>query len=78
MIERTARAVSFLILAVWFLLGAALASAAGDPFEAFAVQAVPEPAPSPMLSLPDLTGRVVAVPEEFRGKVVLLGFFTTT
>lgn len=78
MIDRTARAVSVLALTVWLPLAAGLASAAGDPFRDFAVQAVPEPAPSPMLSLPDLTGRVVAVPEEFRGKVVLLGFFTTT
>lgn len=78
MIERAARAVSVLALAIWLLLAANRTSTAGDPFEAFAVQAVPEPGPSPMLSLPDLTGRVVAVPEEFRGKVVLLGFFTTT
>lgn len=72
------RSMSSLALGIWLLAAAQPAGAAGDPFEALGVQAIPDPAPSPALSLPDLTGRVVAVPEEFRGKVVLLGFFTTT
>lgn len=72
------RSVSFLALGMWLLAAAQPVSAAGDPFEALGSQAIPEPAPSPSLSLPDLTGRVVAIPEEFRGKVMLLGFFTTT
>jgi len=72
------RSVSFLVLGMWLLAAAQPVGAAGDPFEALGSQAIPEPAPSPSLSLPDLTGRVVAIPEEFRGKVVLLGFFTTT
>ena len=74
----TVRSVSFLALGIWLLAAAQPVGAAGDPFENLGSQAIPEPAPSPALSLPDLTGRVVAVPEEFRGKVVLLGFFTTT
>jgi len=76
--EHTVRSVSFLALGTWLLLAAGSASGAGDPFTALSVQVIPEPAPSPTLSLPDLTGRVVAIPEEFRGMVVLLGFFTTT
>jgi hypothetical protein len=76
--KRSVRSVSFLALGTWFLLAAGSASGAGDPFTALSVQVIPEPAPSPTLSLPDLTGRVVAIPEEFRGNVVLLGFFTTT
>jgi len=72
------RSISFLALGIWLLVVAGSVWAAGDPFEALGVQVIQEPAPSPALSLPDLTGRVVAIPEEFRGKVVLLGFFTTT
>ena len=72
------RSISFLAFAIWLLAATAPLGAAGDPFEALGAQAIPEPTPIPALSLPDLTGRVVAVPEAFRGKVVLLGFFTTT
>ena len=74
----TVRSNWLLALGTWLLPVAGPISAAGDPFAALSVQAIPGPAPSPSLSLPDLTGRVVAIPEEFRGKVVLLGFFTTT
>ena len=75
--EHTLRSISLLALVMW-LAGAGPAGAAGDPFETFGVQAIPSPAPSPPLSLRDLTGRVVAVPDAFRGQVILLGFFTTT
>lgn len=78
LMEHTVRSMSFLMLGIWLLAVAGPASAAGDPFEALGGQVIQEPAPSPALSLPDLTGRVVAIPEAFRGKVVLLGFFTTT
>lgn len=71
------RSISLLALAIW-LAGAGPTGAAGDSFETLGVQAIPSPAPSPPLSLPDLTGRVVAVPEALRGQVILLGFFTTT
>lgn len=73
----TVRAISLLALAIWLAV-AGLGSAAGDQFAAMAVQTTPNPAPSPPLSLPDLAGRVVGVPEKFRGRVVVLGFFTTT
>jgi hypothetical protein len=76
--EHTVRSISFLALGIWLLAAAQSIGAAGDPFDTLGAQAIPEPAPSPALSLPDLTGRVVAIPEAFRGKVVLLGFFTTT
>ena len=75
--EHTVRSISVLALAIWLAV-AGPAWAAADPFGALGVQAIPDPAPSPPLSLPDLTGRVIAVPEAFRGQVVLLGFFTTT
>ena len=75
--EHTVRSISLLALAIW-LAGAGPAWAAGDPFEALCVQAIPDSTPRPALSLPDLTGRVVTVPEAFRGKVIVLGFFTTT
>jgi hypothetical protein len=75
--EHRVRRISLLAMAIWLTV-AGPAWAAGDPFEALRVQPIPNPTPSPPLSLPDLTGRVVAVPEEFRGQVILLGFFTTT
>ena len=50
----------------------------GDPFADLAVERLAEPRPAPTLSLPALSGRTVKVPDEFRGKVVLLAFFTTT
>ena len=50
--------------------------AAGDPFEAMAVARVAEVAPAPDLAFQTLAGREVRL-HELRGKVVLLGFFTT-
>ncbi len=41
------------------------------------VQRPPRLAPAPELALPDLNGRVVRL-NDLRGRVVLLGFFTTT
>lgn len=51
--------------------------AAEDPFAALAVQRFASPSPVPDLALPGLDGRTVRL-EDFQGKVVLLGFFTTT
>jgi hypothetical protein len=50
----------------------------GDAFADLAVEQLAEPRPAATLSLPALGGGTVKVPDEFRGKVVLLGFFTTT
>ena len=51
---------------------------ADDVFADLAVEQPAEPRPAATLSLPALGGGTVTVPEEFHGKVVLLGFFTTT
>lgn len=51
--------------------------AAEDPFAALAVQRLTSPSPAPDLALPGLDGRTVRL-KDFQGKVVLLGFFTTT
>ncbi len=48
-----------------------------DPFPAMGVQRPANPGPAPDLELPSLDGRRVHL-SEFRGKVVLLGFFSTT
>jgi hypothetical protein len=50
----------------------------GDPFADLTIERPAEARPAPPLSLPALSGRMVKVPDDFRGKVVLLGFFTTT
>ncbi len=50
--------------------------AAGDPFEAMGVDRVGEPVPAPDLAFRTLDGREVRL-HALRGKVVLLGFFTT-
>jgi hypothetical protein len=54
------------------------ASAAEDPFAALRVERLADPKPMPELALPGLDGRIVKLPQELRGKVVLLSFFTTT
>lgn len=46
-------------------------------FAALDVQQPPTPTPAPELALPDLNGQTVRL-NDLRGKVVLLGFFTTT
>jgi len=46
-------------------------------FAELRVQRLAEPSPAPPLALPDLRGRTVRL-NDFRGRVVLLGFFSTT
>jgi cytochrome oxidase Cu insertion factor (SCO1/SenC/PrrC family) len=46
-------------------------------FAGLDVQQPATPTPAPDLALPDLNGRTVRL-SDLRGKVVLLGFFTTT
>lgn len=48
-----------------------------DLFAAMAVQRPANPGLAPDLGLPSVDGRTVRI-TDFRGKVVLLGFFTTT
>lgn len=66
-----------------FLSAALVLSSAGvglageDLFATLGVQRAVNPRPAPDLALPSLGGGTVRL-SEFRGKVVLLGFFTTT
>jgi len=53
-------------------------SAAEDPFAALRVERLADSKPMPELALPGLDGRIVKLPQALLGKVVLLGFFTTT
>lgn len=53
------------------------ATGAEDLFKAMAVQRPANPGSAPDLELPGLDGKTVLL-KDFRGKVVLLGFFTTT
>ncbi|MBI1894435.1 MAG: redoxin domain-containing protein [Candidatus Rokubacteria bacterium] len=53
-----------------------LSSAAGPDFPAMKVQPYQPPKPAPAFALPDLHGKVVRL-EDFRGKVVMLVFWTT-
>lgn len=48
-----------------------------DLFLRMGVQRPVNPSPAPDLALPGLDGRTVRL-KDFQGKVVLLGFFTTT
>ncbi|MBI2878247.1 MAG: hypothetical protein HYY19_00805 [Candidatus Rokubacteria bacterium] len=48
-----------------------------DPSAALGVERPARPGPAPELALPSLDGKVVRL-QDFRGQVVLLGFFTTT
>jgi cytochrome oxidase Cu insertion factor (SCO1/SenC/PrrC family) len=52
------------------------AQAAEDLFASMAVQRLARLEPAPALALPNLEGNTVHL-QDFRGKVVLLGFFTT-
>ena len=54
-----------------------LAPAAEDFFRSMGVHRPASPSPAPDLALPTPEGRTVDI-KEFTGKVVLLGFFTTT
>ena len=67
----------FGLVMVSLIIGArGLAQAAEDPFESLAVQRLAQLEPAPALALTNLEGNTVHL-EDFRGKVVLLGFFTT-
>lgn len=71
-----ALAAAFLVtLATLGLSGSALGTE--DFFAVMGVQRPAQPGPAPDLALPDLDGKTVRL-SDFRGKVVLLGFFTTT
>lgn len=59
------------------LLGASPSAEAKDPFEAMSVQRLAEPVAAPDLAFLTAEGREARL-GELRGKVVLLGFFTTT
>lgn len=48
-----------------------------DLFTAMGVQRPANPRPAPDLALPSPDGRMVGL-KDFKGKVVLLGFFTST
>ena len=55
---------------------APLSWAARPDFAAMKVQPYDPPKPAPAIALPDLHGKVVRL-EDFRGKVVMLVFWTT-
>ena len=85
---RTARPTWLLVVlvgtvasALTFMLAAAPSTVAGqgarDPFEAMSVQRPAEPVPAPDLVFLTAEGREARL-GELRGKVVLLGFFTST
>jgi cytochrome oxidase Cu insertion factor (SCO1/SenC/PrrC family) len=57
-------------------LGIAIVEAAGNPFDAMGVDRVAEATSAPDLAFRSLGGREVRL-RDLRGKVVLLGFFTT-
>ncbi len=65
-----------LVIASVIIGARGLAQAAEDPFDSLAVQRLAQRAPAPDLALPSLEGKTVHL-KDFRGKVVLLGFFTT-
>ncbi len=74
---------AWLLLALW-MIGAAVfvipapAGAQGqDPFAAMRVAKPPAPTPSPEFAFRTMAGDEVRV-SSFRGKAVLLGFFSTT
>ncbi|MBI2461844.1 MAG: hypothetical protein HYV61_10220 [Candidatus Rokubacteria bacterium] len=67
-------------LALTLVVGIVLAvpsAAVADPSAALGVERPARPGPAPELALPSLDGKVVRL-QDFRGQVVLLGFFTTT
>lgn len=66
-----------LVVAIGSLAAAATANAVTDPFEAMSVQRAAESVAAPDLPFIASDGREVRL-GELRGKVVVLGFFTTT
>ncbi len=72
------RLVSLALSALVIVGAVASASGAPDPFEALGAERLLEVKPSAALALPELDGRSVKFPDQFKSKVVLLSFFTTT
>ena len=68
------RGIRAAVLAV--LAAAVPATAAAPDFAALALQAYEPPKPAPPFALPDLDGRTARL-EDYRGKVLLLFFWTT-
>lgn len=67
-----------LALGLALLLGGhAAVEAIEELFVALAAERLAEPKPAPSMRFPDIDGRTVDLMQDFRGKVVLLGFFTT-
>ena len=65
------------LLSVPLMLGSiGSVQAAEDPFASMTVQRPSQPGAAPDLALPTLEGTTVNL-KDFRGKVVLLGFFTS-
>jgi hypothetical protein len=67
----------WVVLPAWTLGGEGPAPAAEDLLAALGVQRPTGPLPAPDLALPSLDGPAVRL-KDLRGKVVFLGFFTTT
>lgn len=74
---RVLAAAGGLILGLLAVVGAAPARSASDPFEAMDVDRAGLPAPAPDVAFRSLDGQEVRV-RALRGKVLLLGFFTTS
>lgn len=66
-----------LMLALVSLSSTAVGQDVKDPFDAMGVQRPGEPLPAPDLVFTTIDGRQARL-SELRGKVVLLGFFSTT
>jgi cytochrome oxidase Cu insertion factor (SCO1/SenC/PrrC family) len=64
------------LAAALLLAGVLAAEAAAPDFAALQVQPYDPPKPAPGFALPDLEGRQVRL-EDFRGKALLLFFWTT-
>jgi cytochrome oxidase Cu insertion factor (SCO1/SenC/PrrC family) len=71
-------AVGLTLLCIFWLVGAAPQVLAADPeyFEALNLMYFSKPTVLPDLSLPDVDGKEVSL-RAFRGKVILLNFWTT-
>lgn len=67
----------FSVLAVVAMASAPPPTGAVDPLATMRVERLASPEPAPELATPSLDGKVVRL-QDFRGKAVLLGFFTTT
>ncbi len=65
------------VLSLLVVVGVAPARSAGDPFAAMAVDRTGLPVPAPDIAFRSLEGREVRL-RDLRGRVVLLGFFTTS